>query len=81
MEYLPAFIRSPCYKSPKTGQPPLEKMEVSTPQNKGVLLPRISRIGRIVSYARLGAKQKQDKPLGEDEGGTQQDILIFLPRI
>ena len=22
MEYLPAFIRSPCYKSPKPGQPP-----------------------------------------------------------
>lgn len=33
-----------------------------------VLLPRILRIGRIVSYARLGAKQKQDKPLGEDGG-------------
>ena len=33
-----------------------------------VLLPRIERIGRIVSYARLGAKQKQDKPLGEDGG-------------
>ena len=27
MEYLPAFIRSPCYKSPKPGQPPpLERM-------------------------------------------------------
>ena len=68
MEYLPAFIRSPCYKSPKPGQPPLERMEVSTPEDRGVLLPRILRIGRIVSYARLGAKQKQDKPLGEDGG-------------
>ena len=43
-------------------------MEDSTPEDGEVLLPRILRIGRIVSYARLGAKQKQDKPLGEDEG-------------
>ena len=46
-----------------------------------VLLPRILRIGRIVSYARLRARQKPNKPLGEDEGDAQQDILIFLPRI
>ena len=67
MEYLPAFGHL-VTNHQNQDSPPLEKMEVSTPQNKGVLLPRISRIGRIVSYARLGAKQKQDKPLGEDGG-------------
>ena len=42
-----------------------------------VLLPRILRIGRIVSYARLGARQKPNKPLGEDEGGTPEDREVL----
>ena len=45
-----------------------------------VLLPRIKRIGRIVSYARLRARQKPNKPLGEDGGrcpGTQASALVL----
>ena len=67
MEYLPAFGHL-VKNHQKQDSPPLERMEDSTPEDGEVLLPRISRIGRIVSYARLGAKQKQDKPLGEDGG-------------
>ena len=59
MEYLPAFGHL-VKNHQNQDSPPLERM--------GILLPRILRIGRIVSYARLGAKQKQDKPLGEDGG-------------
>ena len=47
----------------------ITKTRTDPPGEDGeVLLLRIKRIGRIVSYARLGAKQKQDKPLGEDGG-------------
>ena len=59
MEYLPAFGHL-VTNHQNQDSPPLERM--------GILLPRILRIGRIVSYARLGARQKQDKPLGEDGG-------------
>ena len=43
-------------------------MEGDAQQDILIFLPRIKRIGRIVSYARLRARQKPNKPLGEDEG-------------
>ena len=61
MEYLPAFGYL-VTNHQNQDSPPLFG------EDGEVLLPRILRIGRIVSYARLGAKQKQDKPLGEDGG-------------
>ena len=73
MEYLPAFGHL-VTNHQNQDSPPLG-------EDGEVLLPRILRIGRIVSYARLRARQKPNKPLGEDEGDAQQDILIFLPRI
>ena len=66
MEYLPAFghlvTNHQNQDSPPFGE------EVSTPEDRGVLLPRILRIGRIVSYAGLRARQKPNKPLGEGGG-------------
>ena len=47
---------------------PLERMEGGTQQDILIFLPRIKRIGRIVSYAGLRARQKPNKPLGEDGG-------------
>ena len=59
MEYLPAFGHLVTNH---------QNQDSLLGEDGEVLLPRILRIGRIVSYARLGAKQKQDKPLGEDGG-------------
>ena len=61
MEYLPAFGHLVTNHQNQDSPPPFG-------EDGEVLLPRILRIGRIVSYARQGAKQKQDKPLGEDGG-------------
>ena len=67
MEYLPAFGHL-VTNHQNQDSPPLERMEGGTQQDILIFLPRIKRIGRIVSYAGLRARQKPNKPLGEDEG-------------
>ena len=66
MEYLPAFIRSPCYKSPKPGQPPLERM--------GKFFYH-GFCGLDGSFPMRGWEQNKNKinPLERMEGGTPED--------
>ena len=73
MEYLPAFIRSPCYKSPKPGQPPLERMGKFFYHGFN---------GLDGSFPMRGWEQNKNKinPLERMEGGTQR-TGEFLPRI
>ena len=59
MEYLPAFGHLVTNH---------QNQDSHLGEDGEVLLPRILRIGRIVSYAGLRARQKQDKPLAEDGG-------------
>ena len=59
MEYLPAFGHLVTNH---------QNQDSHLGEDGEVLLPRILRIGRIVSYAGLRARQKPNKPLGEDGG-------------
>ena len=59
MEYLPAFGHLVTNH---------QNQDSLLGEDGEVLLPRILRIGRIVSYAGLRARQKPNKPLGEDGG-------------